>query len=95
MERISEAFDVHCADYNQVGKITHIITDNAADMREAFRITFLIPLTEDDDDEEQQLEAQNENLWETLSEEDSVDMTHHLTNACKFTVLEWIDDPVS
>ena len=87
-ERINEAVDEVCADYDLMGKITHIITDNAANMRKASTVTFPIPSTEGDDDEEQKLEVQNKNLWEALSEEDSGDVTHRLTNARKTTSLQ-------
>ena len=41
-ERISEVVDVVFADYYLVGKITHIITDNAANTRKAFTDSFPI-----------------------------------------------------
>ena len=41
-ERNTEAFHVVCAEYNLVGKITHIITDHVDNTRKAFKVTLPI-----------------------------------------------------
>lgn len=65
-ERICEEFEQICDEYQIRNKLDHIVCDNAANMRKAFATRFPF----EDDDDENDLEIDNDDMWNNLTVED-------------------------
>lgn len=67
-ERISEAFEAICDEYDIKHKLNYIICDNAANMKKAFLICF--PPQEEEDQDEDDESLDDSEIWEDLSATD-------------------------
>ena len=68
-QRIRDLYDTIISDYNLVGKVSYIVTDNASNMKAAFKVSFLqsesststqLPESDgEDDNEDQSCDSEN------------------------------------
>lgn len=88
--RIAAAFDDILETYVISNKVEYILTDNASNMKSAFKVNFP---TEDDDDDDvdddgddtvtQPQVLDDESIWETLNSEEENEIRDVLDNNCK------------